>query len=83
VLAPSFTDALSRALPGWRRTVAEAIRTGIPTPAYSSALAWYDGYRRARLPANLIQAQRDLFGAHTYQRVDREGTFHSDWSTPA
>ena len=66
--------------PGWRRTVAEAIRTGIPTPAYSSSLAWYDGYRRARLPANLIQAQRDLFGAHTYERVDREGTFHTDWA---
>ena len=82
MLAPAFTDALRTALPGWRRTVAEAIRTGIPTPAYSSALAWYDGYRRARLPANLIQAQRDLFGAHTYERVDREGTFHSDWSTP-
>ena len=79
VLAPAFTDALRTALPGWRRTVAEAIRTGIPTPAYSSALAWYDGYRRARLPANLIQAQRDLFGAHTYERVDREGTFHSTW----
>jgi 6-phosphogluconate dehydrogenase len=80
-LAPYFTDALRRVLPGWRRTVAEAIRTGVPTPAYSSALAWYDGYRRARLPANLIQAQRDLFGAHTYERVDREGTFHSDWQS--
>jgi 6-phosphogluconate dehydrogenase len=81
-LAPYFTDALRRALLGWRRTVAEAIRTGVPTPAYSSALAWYDGYRRARLPANLIQAQRDLFGAHTYERVDRDGTFHSDWQQP-
>jgi 6-phosphogluconate dehydrogenase len=80
-LAPYFTEALRRALPGWRRTVAEAIRTGVPTPAYSSALAWYDGYRRARLPANLIQAQRDLFGAHTYERVDRAGIFHSDWQS--
>jgi 6-phosphogluconate dehydrogenase len=80
-LAPYFTEQLETAQAGWRRTVAEAIRTGIPTPAYSSSLAWYDGYRRARLPANLIQAQRDLFGAHTYERVDREGTFHSDWST--
>jgi 6-phosphogluconate dehydrogenase len=79
VLAPSFVDAVSRCLPGWRRVVAEAVRTGIPVPAFSSALAWYDGYRRERLPANLIQAQRDLFGAHTYERVDREGTFHSQW----
>ncbi len=80
-LAPYFTEQLETAQPGWRRTVGEAIRTGIPTPAYSSSLAWYDGYRRARLPANLIQAQRDLFGAHTYERVDREGTFHSAWTT--
>jgi 6-phosphogluconate dehydrogenase len=79
-LAPYFTDALARVQPGWRRTVAEAIRAGVPTPAYSSALAWYDGYRRARLPANLIQAQRDLFGAHTYERLDRPGTFHTEWA---
>ncbi|MGA2259639.1 MAG: NADP-dependent phosphogluconate dehydrogenase, partial [Thermoguttaceae bacterium] len=52
---------------------------GIPTPAFSTALAYYDGYRSARLPANLLQAQRDYFGAHTYQRIDRPGVFHSDW----
>ncbi len=80
VLAPSFIEAVSRCLPGWRRVVAEAVHTGVPVPAFSSALAWYDGYRRERLPANLIQAQRDLFGAHTYERVDREGTFHSQWA---
>ncbi len=80
VLVPAFTEALAAALPGWRRVVGEAVRVGIPTPAFASALAWYDGYRRARLPANLIQAQRDHFGAHTYQRVDRPGTFHSDWA---
>jgi 6-phosphogluconate dehydrogenase len=59
--------------------VSEAVRLGIPVPAFSSALAYYDGYRRERLPANLIQAQRDLFGAHTYERVDKPGVFHSQW----
>jgi 6-phosphogluconate dehydrogenase len=80
VLAPAFTGALAAVLPGWRRVVAAAVRAGIPVPASSSALAWYDGYRRERSPANLIQAQRDLFGAHTYQRVDPDGTFHTDWA---
>jgi 6-phosphogluconate dehydrogenase len=79
LMAPYFTDAVKNGQDGWRRVVAEAARLGIPTPAFSSSLAYYDGYRRARLPANLIQAQRDLFGAHTYERVDKEGTFHSQW----
>lgn len=79
VLAPYFREAVCRVMPGWRRVVAEAVRIGVAVPAFSSALAWYDGYRRSHLPANLIQAQRDLFGAHTYKRIDREGTFHSDW----
>ena len=61
------------------RVVATAVRLGIPTPAFSTALAYYDGYRSARLPANLLQAQRDYFGAHTYNRIDREGVFHTDW----
>ena len=82
VLDPYFIDALARVLPAWRRVVADAVRAGIPVPALSSALAWFDGYRRPRLPANLIQAQRDLFGAHTYERTDQEGTFHTDWSAP-
>ena len=56
-----------------------AVRLGIPTPAFAAALAYYDGYRSERLPANLLQAQRDYFGAHTYNRIDREGVFHSDW----
>jgi 6-phosphogluconate dehydrogenase len=56
-----------------------AVRLGIPTPAFATALAYYDGYRSANLPANLLQAQRDYFGAHTYNRTDREGVFHSDW----
>ncbi len=80
LLAPYFTDAVGRGQDGWRLVVAEAARVGIPVPAFSSALAYYDGYRRSRLPANLIQAQRDFFGAHTYERVDKPGSFHSDWA---
>ncbi len=80
LLAPYFTEAVGKGQDGWRRVVAEAARLGIPTPAFSSSLAYYDGYRRARLPANLIQAQRDLFGAHTYERTDKPGTFHSSWA---
>jgi 6-phosphogluconate dehydrogenase len=79
MLAPYFNDALTRTQEAWRQVVIEAVRLGVPVPAFSSALAYYDGYRRERLPANLIQAQRDLFGAHTYERVDRPGTFHSTW----
>ena len=79
LLAPYFRDAAATAQDGWRRVVAAAVAAGIPVPAFSSALAYYDGYRRERLPANLIQAQRDLFGAHTYRRVDRAGDFHSQW----
>jgi 6-phosphogluconate dehydrogenase len=76
-----FGDALAEAEPGWRRTVGRAVAAGIPVPAYSSALAFYDGYRSRRLPANLIQAQRDSFGAHTYERIDepRGEFFHSTW----
>lgn len=83
LLAPYFTEAVSIRQLGWRRVVAEASRVGIPVPAFSSALSYYDGYRRERLPANLIQAQRDLFGAHTYQRTDRPGVFHSQWGEPS
>ncbi len=60
--------------------VARRPRAASPIPGLAAALAYYDGYRAARLPANLIQAQRDYFGAHTYERVDRSGSFHSDWS---
>jgi 6-phosphogluconate dehydrogenase len=78
---PFFVAALSSADAAWRRVVAVAVAAGIPTPAMSSALAFYDGYRSARLPANLLQAQRDYFGAHTYERVDRPRGehFHTDW----
>ena len=72
---------LSEAERGWRRTVAVAVAAGIPVPAMSAALAYFDSYRSARLPQNLTQAQRDFFGAHTYQRVDRPdaGFVHTDW----
>jgi 6-phosphogluconate dehydrogenase len=79
MLAGFFRDALKQAQDPWRRVVARAAELGIPTPAFSSSLAYYDGYRRARGPASLIQGLRDLFGAHTYQRIDREGTFHTMW----
>ncbi len=76
-----FRDAIRAALPGWRRTVAIAVSLGAPVPAFASALSFYDGYRSARLPANLLQAQRDYFGAHTYERIDRPRGefFHTDW----
>jgi 6-phosphogluconate dehydrogenase len=77
-----FREAIHAAQTGWRKVVAKAVELGIPTPAFSSALAYYDGYRSARLPANLLQAQRDYFGAHTYERLDkpRGEYFHTDWS---
>jgi 6-phosphogluconate dehydrogenase len=75
-----FTDAVSECLPAWRRVVAGAAQNGIPIPAFASSLAYYDGIRAERLPAALIQAQRDFFGAHTYRRVDRDGSFHTEWS---
>ena len=81
VIDDYFRSELETAQAGWRRTVVRAVEAGIPVPAYSTALAFYDGYRTARLPANLIQAQRDYFGAHTYERVDRpRGEFsHTEW----
>jgi 6-phosphogluconate dehydrogenase len=79
LLAPYFREAVAKAQPAWRNVVKTAIDLGIPVPAFAAALAYYDGYRSERLPANLLQAQRDYFGAHTYNRVDRPGTFHSEW----
>ncbi len=75
-----FADAVGNCLAAWRRVVAGAAQNGIPTPAFSSSLAYYDGIRAERLPAALIQAQRDFFGAHTYRRVDKDGTFHTEWT---
>ena len=77
-----FKNAIDKSQPGWRKAIQLAIEYGIPTPAFSSALAFYDGYRSANLPANLLQAQRDYFGAHTYERIDkpRGEFFHTDWT---
>ena len=78
--APYFADALADCVDSWRRVVATAVTAGIPAPGFSAALAYYDGLRTERLPAALIQGQRDFFGAHTYLRTDREGSFHTLWS---
>jgi 6-phosphogluconate dehydrogenase len=82
MLDPYFTAELTRAEESWRRVCAAGISHGIPLPAMSSALAYFDGYRSASLPANLLQAQRDYFGAHTYERVDRARGqfFHTNWT---
>jgi 6-phosphogluconate dehydrogenase len=82
LLDPFFSGKMRRAQGGWRRVVRMAVKLGIPTPAISAALAYYDGYRCARLPANLLQAQRDYFGAHTYERTDapRGQFFHTNWT---
>lgn len=81
LLAPFFTTAIHSYQPSWRRVLAESIMLGIPMPAFSSALAFFDGYRMARLPANLLQAQRDYFGAHTFELEAQPGTFHHvNWS---
>jgi 6-phosphogluconate dehydrogenase len=80
LVAPYFSDAVGAAQEGWRRVVAGAAQAGIPAPGFASALAYYDGLRRERLPAALLQGLRDFFGAHTYRRVDRDGVFHTLWS---
>jgi len=74
-----FKSVVASYQDAWREVVSVAVANGIPVPAFASALAYYDSYRTARLPANLLQAQRDYFGAHTFQRVDKEGTFHFNW----
>ena len=82
MLDPFFKQEIQDAVPAWRRVVKTAVELGIPIPALSTALAYYDGYRSERLPANLLQAQRDYFGAHTYERVDkpRGEFFHTNWT---
>jgi 6-phosphogluconate dehydrogenase len=82
LLDPFFRRAVTKAQSSWRRVVTPAVKLGIPIPAISSALTFYDGYRHDRLPANLLQAQRDYFGAHTYERVDkpRGEFFHTNWT---
>jgi len=82
LLTPFFKEAVEKAQASWRRVVTSAVSMGVPVPAISTALAYYDGYRNGRLPANLLQAQRDYFGAHTYERVDkpRGEFFHTNWT---
>jgi 6-phosphogluconate dehydrogenase len=80
LVAPYFADAVRDGVDSWRQVVAQAALSGIPTPAFSSSLSYYDGLRRDRLPAALIQGLRDNFGAHTYQRVDAGGSFHTEWA---
>ncbi len=82
LLDPYFSGEIARAQEGWRKAIAAAVTHGVPVPAMASALAYFDGYRTARLPANLLQAQRDFFGAHTYERVDRPRgeAFHTNWT---
>jgi 6-phosphogluconate dehydrogenase len=80
MLAPFFQQALASAQQSWRSVVKQAIDQGVPIPAFASSLAYYDGYRRARGPANLIQGLRDYFGAHTYRRLDRDGSYHTQWA---
>jgi 6-phosphogluconate dehydrogenase len=80
LLADYFRVAVADAQDAWRRVVATAVELGVPTPAFASSLAYYDGFRRERGPANLLQGLRDFFGAHTYRRLDRPGSFHTRWS---
>ncbi len=80
LMDPQFRREIRQRQTAWRRTVRTAMQMGIPCLAMSSSLAYFDSYRRERLPANLIQAQRDYFGAHTYERIDKPGTFHTDWA---
>jgi 6-phosphogluconate dehydrogenase len=82
LLDPFFEQAVEKAQASWRRVISAAATLGIPMPAISAALAYYDGYRTERLPANLLQAQRDYFGAHTYERLDkpRGEFFHTNWT---
>ena len=77
-----FGNTIRSLVPAWRNVVAEAVRHGVPMPAFSSALAYFDGYTTEKLPANLLQAQRDYFGAHTYERLDapRGEFFHTNWT---
>jgi 6-phosphogluconate dehydrogenase len=79
LLDPYFNNILTTYQTSWRKVISMAVENGIAVPAFMSALSYYDSYRSAKLPANLLQAQRDYFGAHTYKRIDMEGTFHTQW----
>jgi len=80
LLAPQFGKTLADRQPAWRRMVRRFLEAGLPCPAASASLAYFDAYRSEVLPANLIQGLRDYFGAHTYRRLDREGIFHTRWT---
>jgi len=80
LLTPVFGKVAQKYQEALREVVSTAVHIGVPVPGFSSAIAYYDSYRAERLPANLIQAQRDLFGAHTFERVDKLGSFHADWN---
>src|SRR6266576_3123880 len=82
MLSKYFTRAIKRAQRNWRVAVSAAIKQGVAVPAFSASLAYFDSYRSARLPANLLQSQRDFFCAHTYERVDKPGVFHTEWTHP-
>lgn len=84
MLDPYFTEEMNKGQEGWRKVIALAVTNGIPAQGFAAALAYYDGYRSADLPANLLQGQRDYFGAHTYERKDRPRGefFHLDWPEP-
>jgi 6-phosphogluconate dehydrogenase len=79
LLDPFFCDVVAKTQDNWRFAVARAIEAGVPAPAFSASLGYFDSYRSPRLSANLLQAQRDFFGAHTYERVDKPGVFHTEW----
>ncbi|UNK20203.1 NADP-dependent phosphogluconate dehydrogenase [Paenibacillus sp. N3/727] len=79
LLDPFFKEIIENYQDAWRKVITSAVTLGIPVPGFASALAYYDSYRTANLPANLLQAQRDYFGAHTFKRVDKEGVFHFNW----
>jgi 6-phosphogluconate dehydrogenase len=80
LLAPYFKDIAAKYQDALRDVVVAAVKAGVPVPAFSSAIAYFDSYRSANLPANLVQAQRDFFGAHTFERIDKKGSFHANWS---
>jgi 6-phosphogluconate dehydrogenase len=79
MLDPFFGEILEKSQSNWRFAISQAIQAGVAVPAFSASLSYFDSYRQERLPANLLQAQRDYFGAHTYERIDKPGTFHTEW----
>lgn len=83
LLAPEFKQTILDRQSAWREVLVVSNQLGIPVPAFSSSLDYFDSYRRDRLPQNLTQAQRDYFGAHTYKRIDKEGSFHTEWASQA